>query len=210
MKRLIITLAVAVSLFIGVLIMWSPESDRTPTDLSDNTDDGIINSGENFIVTELNDAGSTKFQYTIVDRTGRIVEQALCNYEPKIVQKSENMIGVRFTTENYRFYRYYNLSTNEISASFKNAFWDNGTLVAYYEHNNGLKFTVCPIFGNGYTCTVPAYTTFWNVSIVSAETNGDNTELVVTYVSGDSNEETPEKYYVCIPLTVMVEQYMNE
>lgn len=209
MKRLLITLAVAVILFVAVLWVWSPESDKTPTDLSE-TDDGIINSGENFIVTEINDDGSTKFQYTIVDRTGKIIEQALCNYEPKIVQKSENLLGVRFTTDTYRFYRYYNLATNEISESFMNAFWDNGTLVAYYEHNDGLKFTVCPIFGSGYTCTVPSEATFWDVSIVSAETNSDNTELVVTFVSGKSREESPQKYYASIPLTVMVEQYMNE
>lgn len=210
MKRLWIILAVAVLIFIGVLYVWSDGAPTTPTDLTENDDKGVLNSGDNFVVEELTDGKGIKYRYTITDRLGNVIEQALCAEEPRVVQKTENLLGVRFTTEDSRFYRYYNLSTNEVSPSYKNAFWDNGTLVSYFEHSDGLKFTVRPIFGSGYTCSVDAPTNFWNVVIVKAAPNYDNTALVVNYVSGEDQSLSPTVYQVSIPLTVMVEQYMND
>lgn len=210
MKRLWISLAVAVIIFVAVLSIWSSDPATSPTELSDKKYNDVLNSGENFVVEELTDGKGIKYRYTIIDRLGYIIEQALCTEEPKVVQKTENLLGVRFTNDDSRFYRYYNLSTNEISQSFKNAFWDNGTLVAYFEHKDGLKFTVCPIFGEGYTCSVSAPTSFWQVVIAQAVPNGDNTALIVNYVSGEDKSAYPTVYQVSIPLSVMVEQYLNE
>ena len=204
MKRTMVAILLAAVSLLVVLWIGLDKKPAEPTDMND-PDDEIINSGENFIVTELNDGKATKYQYTVADKNGNILEQAICAEEPRVVQKSEKLLGIRFSFSGSNIYRYYDLENGAISPTFKNAFWDNGTLVAYYEHKDGLNFTVQPIFGEGHVATVKADTNFWHVSVRSAVLSPDNTSLDISYVSGDEDSASAIEYHVSVPITVMPE-----
>lgn len=156
---------------------------QIPNVIRYETDEKLIDSGTNYMVTEVRSKNVTKYSYTVTDPDGNIIESALCAEKPEVSCK-DDLVGIRFSDDGHYFCRYYNIQTKEVSKSFKNAFWDNGKQVAYYSYSNGHIFVVQDIFGDGYYTEVPVESSSWQISVSSAAANG-NTLSVDYYESGD-------------------------
>lgn len=151
----------------------------------------VISSGDYFKVIEQTKDGVTRYSYSVTDKNGETLESALCAEQPKVAAINPDLIGVRFTDGEHMFCRYYDLKNGMVSESYFNAFWDDGTLVAYNDYENGHKMVVRSIFDYGsYYHETEVDCPAWKLTVVSCEQNEDTGELTVGYVYGEQNEST--------------------
>lgn len=151
----------------------------------------VISSGDNFEVTEKTSDGVTRYGYTVTDKNGETLESALCAEKPKAVVINPDLIGIRFSSDEHMFCRYYDLKNGIVSESFFNAFWDDGKLVAYNDYEDGHKMVVRSIFDYGsYYYETEVDCPSWKLTIVSCEQNEQTGELTVGYVYGEDNSAT--------------------
>ena len=151
----------------------------------------VISSGDCFKVTEETSDGVTRYSYSVTDKDGETLESALCAEQPKVAVISPDLIGIRFTSDDHVFCRYYDLKNGIVSESYFNAFWDNGKLVAYNDYENGHKMVVRSIFDYGsYYYETEVYCPSWKLTVVSCEQNEQTGELTVGYVYGEDNSAT--------------------
>lgn len=199
MKKAVISVCILAALF-----FLAACTDNTPVQSVENnkTSEKVVTEGSNFTVTEIkNKDGIIKYSYEVTDSKGEIIEQALCAELPRVAQVNEKLIGIRFTTENHFFVRYYDVERGLISPSFKNAFWGNDTLVARHDYDNGHYFVVQNIFDkNEYCVKTEVDCDSWQMTVVSAEENADGTALLVKYVPGDGGDPKMRTYSITLSI----------
>lgn len=179
-------------------------SDNSPVDGQETTrtDDKVIAEGDNFSVYELTgDDGVVKYRYEVLANDGTVIEQALCAEQPMVAQVNSKMVGIRFSAEGHVFVRYYDVERGLASKSFKNAFWDNGKLVATHDYDNGHYFLVQDIFDeNGFSGTVSIECSTWQITVIAAEESADGSRLSVEYLPGDGTANGVSRSTVSLPL----------
>ncbi len=150
----------------------------------------ILSKGDNYTVTEEHTSGVTKYSYEIRDNDGNAIESAMCANQPRVAVINDDLLGVRFYVNDKTFCRYYDLKNGRASESFFNAFWDDGTLVAYHNYDNGHRMHVRDIFDeNGYSYETELDIQALSISVTACEQDEATGELTVTYTYGDSGTE---------------------
>ena len=111
-----------------------------------------------------------------------------------------DLLGIRFTSDDRVFCRYYDLKNGFVSESFFNAFWDNGKLVAYYNYDNGHRMVVRSIFDHGsYYYQTEIDCPSLELTVTSCELNEQTGELTVSYVYGANNTKGTVKLPTAAP-----------
>lgn len=199
MKKTVVLLIVLLAVFLLCAC-----TDNSPVDGQETTrtDDKVIAEGDNFSVYELKgDDGVVKYRYEVLANDGTVIEQALCAELPMVAQVNNKMVGIRFSAEGHVFVRYYNVERGLVSKSFKNAFWDNGTLVATHDYDNGHYFLVQDIFDeNGFSNTVSIECSTWQITVIAAKESDDGSQLFVEYLPGDGTANGVSRSTVTLPL----------
>lgn len=202
MKKSVLLLLLCVLLLCGC-------SKEPPANTTDPTDETVkvIASGACFTVEEIVKGGITKYSYTVTDANGKVIETAFCAEKPRVSQVNNSLVGMRFTDDNHMWIRYFDTASGRASESFMNAFWSDGSLVAYASYDNGVIMVVRDIFDeDGFRSTTPADSTLWNVHVIAAEVSEDGCTLAVEYVDGDGTNPDAEIRTVTLPLCEMPEE----
>lgn len=173
-----------------------------PTDTVDENTK-VIASGEGFSVEQITKDGNVKYRYTVTDLDGAELESAYCAEMPKVAQVSKTLIGIRFTDGNNVWTRYFDLKNAKISESFMDAFWSDGTLVAYSDFVGHEIVAVRDIFdADGFYAEVELEgSDLWRITVIAAEVSEDGETLTVEYVDGDGKNPAAEIKTAALPLT---------
>ena len=170
------------------LLLTGCGGDKTGNDTRPETSDVILSAGDCFKVSEERSNGVTRYSYSVTAKNGETLESALCAEQPKVAVISPDLLGIRFTSDEHVFCRYYDVKKGLVSESFFNAFWDNGELVAYNDYKNGHMMVVRSIFDeNGYRYETEIDCPSWKLTVTSCELNEETGELTVGYVYGTNN-----------------------
>ncbi|MDO4816135.1 MAG: hypothetical protein Q4A83_05975 [Bacillota bacterium] len=183
-------------------------NDTTPVEGQENskTEGTVVVESSNFTVTKLTgEDGIVKYSYEVKSRDGEIMEHALCAEQPRIAQINDDLVGIRFTANDHTFSRYYDIKNGVVSDSVKNAFWDNGELVASNDYDNGHYFLVQNIFG-GEVSRTEIQCSSWQITVLATEINKDGTVLSVSYVQGDGSDAKARINTVRLPLVQETEK----
>lgn len=176
----------------------APEASPSP----DPETTKIIASGDCFTVEEIVGENVTKYYYTITAADGTVLESAYCAERPKVSQVGADLVGMRFTDDNHVWTRYYDTANGRVSKSFMNAFWSDGTLVAYSGYDDDVILVVRDIFDdNGFRSETPADSLLWSIHVVAAEPSEDGKLLTVEYVDGDGKNPDAVIKTAKLPLT---------
>lgn len=150
--------------------------------------EAVVSSGECFKITQERSNGVTKYVYTVTDRDGKELESAMCARQPRVAVINDDLIGIRFYTDDRSFCRYYDVTKGLVSESFFNAFWDNGTLVAYNDYAGGHRMVVCDIFDSeGYSFEKEIDCPALTITVTECALDESTGELTVKYVYGDNS-----------------------
>lgn len=186
MKRFVAIICIVAAVFVLCAC-----NDNTPVDGQENskTEGTVIAENSNFTVTKLTgEDGVVKYSYEVKSRDGEVMEHALCAEQPRIAQINDNLVGIRFTANDHTFSRYYDIKNGVVSESIKNAFWDNGELVASNDYDNGHYFLVQSIFGGEVYSKTEIQSSSWQITVLATELSKDGTVLSVSYVHGDGSD----------------------
>lgn len=181
----------AVICIIAAVFLLCACSDNTPVEGQENTkaEGEVIAESECFSLTKLTaEDGTVKYSYEVKAKDGTVIENALCAEQPRIAQINDNLLGMRFTANDHTFSRYFDLKNGVASESIKNAFWDNGELVASNDYDNGHFFLVQSIFGDETYIRTEIESSSWQISVIATELSADGTVLTVSYVHGDGSD----------------------
>lgn len=183
-KRMIAALILSLALLSGCAATDDPAPTPAPTET-------VISSGKCFKITQDRTDGVTKYDYTVTDESGNVLESAICARQPRVAVINDDLIGIRFYTDDRSFCRYYDVKNGLVSESYFNAFWDNGRLVAYNDYAGGHRMVVCGIFDTeGYRfvqeidCSAPA------ITVTECVENEETGELTVKYVYGNDSSSS--------------------
>lgn len=151
----------------------------------------ILSKGDGFEVLMIESEDySIKYAYTVTAADGTVIEKASCSNQPKVAKLDNGLIGIRFTTDNKVFCRYYDIKNGLASDSYFGAFWDNGKLVAYNSYEDTGKLVVCDIFNpDGYRFEKEIQSSAMELIVTGSSVNDKGTELKVTYKMGESAGE---------------------
>lgn len=178
-KRIIAALILSLTLLAGCTA-----DEPAPTPAPSET---IVSSGENFKITQERSNGVTKYVYTVTSKDGKELESAMCAHQPRVAVINDDLIGIRFYTDDRSFCRYYDVTKGLVSESFFNAFWDNGTLVAYNDYANGHRMVVCDIFNaDGYRFEKEIDCSALTITVTECVQDESTGELTAKYVYGDN------------------------
>ena len=170
------------------LLLTGCGGDKTGNDTRPETSDVILSAGDCFKVSEEHSNGITRYSYSVTSKNGETLESALCAEQPQVAVINPDLLGIRFTSDDRVFCRYYDLKNGFVSESFFNAFWDNGKLVAYYNYDNGHRMVVRSIFDHGsYYYQTEIDCPSLELTVTSCELNEQTGELTVSYVYGAYN-----------------------
>ena len=170
------------------LLLTGCGGDKTGNDTRPETTDVILSAGDCFKVSEEHSNGVTRYSYSVTSKNGETLESALCAEQPQVAVINPDLLGIRFTSDDRVFCRYYDLKNGFVSESFFNAFWDNGKLVAYYNYDNGHRMVVRSIFDHGsYYYQTEIDCPSLELTVTSCELNEQTGELTVSYVYGAYN-----------------------
>ncbi len=179
-KRILAALLLSLALLAGCSAD-EPASTPAPSET-------IVSSGECFKITQERSNGITKYVYTVTDKDGKELESAMCARQPRVAVISDDLIGIRFYTDDKSFCRYYDVTKGLVSESFFNAFWDNGTLVAYNDYSGGHRMVVCDIFDtDGYRFEKEIDCSALTITVTECTLDESTGELTVKYVYGESS-----------------------
>lgn len=198
----------ALTLLLCALLLCACGTDAPEASPSPDTETAkVIASGECFTVEEIVGEKVTKYYYTVTAEDGTVLESAYCAERPKVSQVSEGLVGMRFTDDNHVWTRYYDTKNGVVSKSFMNAFWSDGTLVAYSSYDDDVILVVRDIFDdNGFRSETPADCLLWSVHVVAAEPSEDGKLLNVEYVEGDGENPDAEIKTAKLPLAADEEE----
>lgn len=150
----------------------------------------VLSKGEGFEIAMLRDDNGEKYSYTVKTHDGTVIESAVCAQQPQVKPLNEDLLGIRFYTDNDSFVRYYDLKSGKASVSYFGAFWDNGKLLAYNDFERSGKLIVCDIFDDGgYRYEKEIESDAMELTVTSAEVNEDGDTLVVKYKLGEHGYE---------------------
>ena len=170
------------------------------SDTKPETSEVVLSAGDCFKVSEEHSNGVTRYSYSVTEKNGETLESALCTEQPQVAIINPDLLGIRFTSDEHVFCRYYDVKRGLVSESFFNAFWDNGEIVAYNDYENGHKMVVRSIFDkNGYYYETAVDCPSWKLTVTSCELNGETGELTVGYVYGANNTEGTVKLPTTAP-----------
>lgn len=185
----------AISLMLLMLMLLTACGEETPTETPAPTAT-VLSKGDCFTVSEEYTDNVAKYCYTITDKSGNVLESALCSEQPRVAVINDNLLGVRFYVNDKTFCRYYDLKNSRVSKSFFNAFWDDGTLVAYHDYNNGHRMMVSDIFDeDGYSYELDLDIQALSITVTTCQQDEQTGDLTVGYTYGDSETE----YTVTLP-----------
>ena len=148
-----------------------------------------------------------KYSYEVRTQDGEVMERVMCLEKPRFAEINKDLVGLRFSANDHIFSRYFDVKNGVISESFKNAFWDNGVLVARHDYANGHYFVVESIFGDDYEYTVKVESLSWLITVLGVETVNDGAAIEVTFVHGDGSDSHEKVDTVVLPVT---EEQVNE
>lgn len=190
-------------LLLCLLMLCACSSDpHAAIDDLDNETVKVISSGDCFAIEEIQDGSVVKYRYTVTGQNGDVLESALCAERPLVSQVSSDLIGMRFTDGNNRWTRYFDTKDMRVSESFMNAFWSDGTLVAYSAFDGDVYMTVRSIFDdNGFSSVTTLDSISWTVYVLATEVSEDGSELTVEYVEGNGTNPDAELKTVTLTLT---------
>lgn len=189
-----------------MLCACSNDPHATIDDLDSKTVN-VISSGDCFTIEEIQDGSVVRYRYTVVGQNGDVLETALCAERPLVSQVDADLIGMRFTDGNNRWTRYFDTKDMIVSESFINAFWSDGTLVAYFGFDGDVYMTVRSIFDDNGFCSVTTLDSMsWTVYVLATEVSEDGSELAVEYVEGKGTSPDAEIKTVTLPLTDIEEE----
>lgn len=170
------------------LLLTGCGGNKTVNDVKPEATGVVLSAGDCFKVSEEHSNGVTRYSYSVTAKNGETLESALCTEQPQVAIINPDLLGIRFTSDEHFFCRYYDLKNGFVSESFFNAFWDNGQLVAYYDYDNGHKMVVRSIFDHGsYYYQTEIDCPSWQLTVTSCELNEETGELTVGYVYGTNN-----------------------
>ena len=170
------------------LLLTGCGGDETENDIKPEATEVALSAGDCFKVSEERSNGVTRYSYSVTSKNGETLESALCAEQPQVAVINPDLLGIRFTSDDRVFCRYYDLKNGFVSESFFNAFWDNGKLVAYYNYDNGHRMVVRSIFDHGsYYYQTEIDCPSLELTVTSCELNEQTGELTVSYVYGAYN-----------------------
>lgn len=195
-----------ISVFLLALLLLSAcssdirqTSTATLNPLSEEPIETVISQNDNFVIKAIESDGRVRYSYTVTAKDGTVMESALCAEEPRVAAIGDHLIGIRFTQDDHVFSRYFDYVNKRISESFRDAFWDNGVLVAYHGYENGHILVVQDIFDEGaYFVKTPVDCSSWQLTVYNvAEENGS---LKVSYYMGTAEDSNNGKGTAFLPL----------
>ena len=170
------------------LLLTGCGGNETVSDTKPEATEVVLSAGDCFKVSEEHSNGVTRYSYSVTAKNGETLESALCTEQPQVAIINPDLLGIRFTSDEHFFCRYYDLKNGFVSESFFNAFWDNGKLVAYYNYDNGHRMVVRSIFDHGsYYYQTEIDCPSLELTVTSCELNEQTGELTVSYVYGAYN-----------------------
>lgn len=169
------------------LLLTGCGGDETGNDTKPEATEVVLSAGDCFKVSEERSDGVTRYSYSVTAKNGETLESALCAEQPQVAVINPDLLGIRFTSDDRVFCRYYDLKNGFVSESFFNAFWDNGKLVAYYNYDNGHRMVVRSIFDHGSYYQTEIDCPSLELTVTSCELNEQTGELTVSYVYGANN-----------------------
>lgn len=199
MKKIIIALCIIAAVF---ALTACSDADFPVEPKHEELQERVVSKGDFFTVTEItNDEAVVKYQYEVTGKDGKLLESALCAQQPVVARISDSLIGVRFSADRHIFVRYYDIDKNVVSKSFRDSFWDNGSLVATRAYDNGHYFTVQDIFDeNGYKSVTGIESNSWQITVIAAKVSDDGRQLFVEYIPGDGSDLNVSRSTVTLPL----------
>ena len=169
------------------LLLTGCGGDEAENDTKPEATEVVLSAGDCFKVSEERSDGVTRYSYSVTAKNGETLESALCAEQPQVAVINPDLLGIRFTSDDRVFCRYYDLKNGFVSESFFNAFWDNGKLVAYYNYDNGHRMVVRSIFDHGSYYQTEIDCPSLELTVTSCELNEQTGELTVSYVYGANN-----------------------
>lgn len=181
--------AAAILLAITMLFLVGCDNGRPET--TPEPSPVAVSSGDCYEVSLLkNNDGIEKYSYTVKTHDGKVIESAICANKPKVKPLNGDLLGMRFYTDSDSFVRYYDLKAGRVSASYFDAFWDNGTLVAYNDFEKSEKLIVRDIFDdNGYRYEKEIKSDSLTLIVTKAEPTDDGETLIVKFKLGEHGAE---------------------
>lgn len=179
------------SVFLIILLVFLCACTAKPVSDAEETPgvtEDIIAAGEGFKIVSIRDSSGSRYKYTVTAHDGTEIESAFCSGKPKVAVINDDLLGIRFFSDNKSFCRYYDLKNGVASKSYFNAFWDNGKLVAFNDYGKSGKFIVCDIFDeNGFYCEAPIESDAMQLTVTECSVSDDGSELIVSYELGDGS-----------------------
>lgn len=147
----------------------------------------VLSKGEGFEIAMLRDGNGEKYSYTVKTHDGTVIESAVCAQQPQVKPLNEDLLGIRFYTDNDSFVRYYDLKSGKASVSYFGAFWDNGRLLAYNDFERSGKLVVCDIFDDGgYRYEKEIESDAMELIVTEATLSDDESTLIVKFKMGEN------------------------